>query len=63
MLGHPVPIDDGTNCERDLRCAAQRSASAHHGCLDACEIAFSGGEEFFTLSAALGGQIGIAADH
>ena len=43
--------------------ATQRSASAQHGGLDACEITLSGGEEFFAFAAALGGQIGIAADH
>src|ERR1051325_44713 len=63
MLGHLMPIDGGADRERDLCGTAQRSASAYHSGLDACEIALSGGEEFFTFAAALGGQIGIAADH
>src|SRR3954469_2620212 len=63
MLGHLMPIDGGADRQRDLCRSAQRSASAQHGCLDACEIALSGGEQFFTFAAALGGQIGIAADH
>src|SRR3954447_21998056 len=62
MLGHLMPIDDGADRQRDLCRSAQRSASAQHGGLDACEIALSGGEQFFTFAAALGGQIGIAAD-
>src|SRR3954466_9061686 len=63
MLGHLMPIYDGADRERDLGRTSQRSASAYHSGLDACEIALSGDEEFFTFTAALGSQIGIAADH
>src|ERR1044071_5934612 len=63
MLGHLMPIYDGADRKRDLCRTAQRSAFAHQGRLDACEIALGGGEEFFTFTAALGSQIGIATDH
>jgi hypothetical protein len=63
MLGHLVSMDHAADCERDLCRAAQRSASAHHGRLDACQIALCGSEQFLALTAALRGQIGIAADH
>ena len=63
MLGHLVLVDHRADRERDLGGAAQRIALAGDGGLDAGEIALGGGEQVFPLAGALGGEIGVAADH
>ena len=63
MLGHLVLVEHRADRERDLGGAAQRIALAGDGGLNAGEIALGGGEQVFALAGALGGEIGVAADH
>jgi hypothetical protein len=56
-------MDHAADYERDLCGAPQWPPFAGDGRLDACQIALCGSEQFLALTAALRGQIGIAADH
>src|SRR5271165_1454546 len=63
MLGHLVFVDDFADRERDLGGAAQRITFARDGVLDAAEVALGGGQQILALTAALSGEIWVAADH
>ena len=63
VLGHLMLVDHLADRERDLGGATQRIALARHGCLDAGKITLGGGEQVLALAGALGGEIGVAADH
>ena len=63
VLGHFIPVDHCADRQRDLGSSAQRIALAGDGGLDAGEIALGGSEKVLALAGALGGEIGVAADH
>ena len=63
VLGHLMLVDHLADRECDLGGAAQRIALSDDGRLDAGKVTLSGGEQVFALAGALGGEIGIAADH
>ena len=62
MLGHLVLVEHGADLERDRCGATQRIARARDGGLDAGKLALGGLEEFAALAAALGREVGVAAD-
>ncbi len=60
---HFVGVEHRTDREPDLGGAVQRIALTLDRGFDGCEVLLSGTQQLFALAAALGGQIGIAADH
>jgi hypothetical protein len=63
MLLHFIGVQHRPDGERDLRGAAQRIALALNPGPDAGELRLGGHQQVFALAAALGGEIGIAANH
>jgi hypothetical protein len=62
MVFHFV-VEHRTDRKRDFRGAAQRITLAADGSLDAAEALLGRRQQFFTLAAALGGEVGITANH
>ena len=63
MFFHFVSVEHLADRKRDRGGAVQRIALALDRGFDPAEVLLSRGQQVFTLTAALGGEIGIAADH
>ena len=62
VLGDLVAVDDLADADADVILSAEGAPFALGGRLDGFEKSFGGAEEFVALTAALGGEAGVAAD-